>query len=72
MTPEKTETEKINIGLASYNQSDTYINELVSCFKEECNRLETNQHKISVTVQDAKWFTKNTEYQGEAFNQRGM
>lgn len=34
-------------------QSDTYINELVSCFKEECNRLETNQHKISVTVQDA-------------------
>ena len=23
------------------------------CFKEECNRLETNQHKISVTVQDA-------------------
>lgn len=49
----KTETEKINIGLASYNQSDTYINELVSCFKEECNRLETNQHKISVTVQDA-------------------
>lgn len=51
--PEKTETEKINIGLASYNQSDTYINELVSCFKEECNRLETNQHKISVTVQDA-------------------
>lgn len=51
--PEKTETEKINIGLASYNQSDTYINELVSCFKEECNRLETNQHKIFVTVQDA-------------------
>lgn len=51
--PEKRETEKINIGLASYNQSDTYINELVSCFKEECNRLETNQHKISVTVQDA-------------------
>ena len=51
--PEKTETEKINIGLASYNQSDTYINELVSCFKEECNRLETNQHPLSVTVQDA-------------------
>ena len=51
--PEKTETEKINIGVASYNQSDTYINELVFCFKEECNRLETNQHKISVTVQDA-------------------
>ena len=51
--PEKTETEKIKIGLASYNQSDTYINELVSCFKEECNRLETSQHKISVTVQDA-------------------
>lgn len=25
----------------------------MSCFKEECNRLETNQHKISVTVQDA-------------------
>jgi len=38
---------------ACFVQSDTYINELVSCFKEECNRLETNQHKISVTVQDA-------------------
>lgn len=50
---EKTESEKIDIGVASYNQSDTYINELVSCFKEECSRLETNQHKISVTVQDA-------------------
>ena len=25
----------------------------MSCFIEECNRLETNQHKISVTVQDA-------------------
>lgn len=49
----KNRNRKINIGLASYNQSDTYINELVSCFKEECNRLETNQHKISVTVQDA-------------------
>ena len=49
----KKQKPKINIGLASYNQSDTYINELVSCFKEECNRLETNQHKISVTVQDA-------------------
>lgn len=50
---EKTESEKIDIGVASYNQSDTYINELVSCFKEECSRMETNQHKISVTVQDA-------------------
>lgn len=50
---EKTENEKIDIGVASYNQSDTYINELVSCFKEECSRMETNQHKISVTVQDA-------------------
>lgn len=69
--PEKTETEKINIGLASYNQSDTYINELVSCFKEECNRLETNQHKISVTVQDAAGSQKIQNDQVKRFIKEG-
>lgn len=47
------QNQKISVGVASYNQSDTYLGELVTCFKEACNKLETKQQEITVTVQDA-------------------
>ena len=40
-------------GLSACGMPEKTETEKMSCFKEECNRLETNQHKISVTVQDA-------------------
>ena len=50
---ERTQIQKISAGVASYNQSDTYISELVACFKSACNNLETKQKEITVTVRDA-------------------
>lgn len=45
--------DKVQIGVVSYNQSDTFISELVGCFKEQVNALTGNHLEITVTVRDA-------------------
>lgn len=45
--------ERIHIGVAYYNRSDTFLNELLECFKKEVKLLETAEMQTAVTVMDA-------------------
>ncbi|MSS62739.1 galactose ABC transporter substrate-binding protein [Velocimicrobium porci] len=45
--------DKIHIGVAYYNQSDTFLNELLTCFKEQFNGGESDNPEVTVTVKDA-------------------
>lgn len=45
--------DKIYVGVACYNQSDTFISELMECFEEELNQLEAGQLRTVVTIRDA-------------------
>ena len=49
----KKETNQIYIGIACYDQKDTYIGELLNAFKEECSSLEEKGYGVSMTVMDA-------------------
>ena len=46
-------TDQIYVGVASYNQSDTFISQMVSCLKEELEELENDGFSVSVTIRDA-------------------
>ena len=41
------------MGVAYYNQSDTFLNELIACFKEELQSFESDDLEVTVTVRDA-------------------
>lgn len=45
--------DKIQAGVAYYNQSDTFLNELIDCFKEQLNTLEGDDFEATVTIRDA-------------------
>lgn len=47
------ETDKVYVGVACYNQSDTFISELMEQFEEQLNRLEDGELRTVVTVRDA-------------------
>lgn len=49
---EKT-AQQIYIGVACYDQKDTYLGELLDAFKEECSSIETEEYGISMTIMDA-------------------
>lgn len=46
-------SKKIHVGVTYYNQSDTFLNELLGNFKEELKRLENDELRTSVTILDA-------------------
>ena len=46
-------TNQIYIGVACYDQKDTYIGELLNVFKEECSFIENEKCTISMMVMDA-------------------
>jgi len=46
-------TDQIYVGVASYNKSDTFISQMVSCLKEELEELENDGFSVSVTIRDA-------------------
>lgn len=51
---EKKETPKqIYIGVACYDQRDTFLGELLETFKRECRTLEKKGYDISLTIMDA-------------------
>ena len=51
---EKRETPKqIYIGVACYDQRDTFLGELLETFKSECRTLEKKGYDISLTIMDA-------------------
>ena len=45
--------DKIHIGVAYYNQSDTFLNELVDCFKEQINELKDDGSSVTMTLRAA-------------------
>lgn len=46
-------TQTIYVGVSYYDQSDIYLNELLDCFKEKMQKIESEERKISVTIQGA-------------------
>lgn len=51
--------QKLHIGVTYYDQSDTYLNELIGKFKEKLQETENDELQISVTVRDAAGIQKN-------------
>lgn len=45
--------DKIQIGVTCYNQSDTFISELITCFKEQPDYFEGDNFEVTVTIRDA-------------------
>lgn len=45
--------DKVRVGVAYYNQSDMFLNELIACFKEELQSFESDDLEVTVTVRDA-------------------
>lgn len=45
--------DKVHVGVACYNQSDTFLSELLTCFKEQLNELGGEESEPTVTVRDA-------------------
>lgn len=50
---QRSEEERIHIGVTYYSRSDTYLNELLEHFKEAVRTLEENEMHTAVTVTDA-------------------
>ena len=50
---EEKEDKQIYIGVACYDQKDTFLGELMEAFKDECSHLETKGYGISLTIMDA-------------------
>ncbi len=46
-------TDKIQVGVACYNQSDTFVSALIDSFKEQLSAYEKDGIKTTVTVADA-------------------
>lgn len=46
-------TTKLYVGVTCYNQNDAFIGELIDCFKEEMDQLQSDELKTTVTVRDA-------------------
>lgn len=45
-------TEKMHVGIACYNQSDTFISQLVDCLKERFDQLDNDALRTTVAVRD--------------------
>ena len=56
-------TKEIYIGVACYEQKDTYIGELMESFKEACSILESDGYDINMTIMDAAGSQKTQDDQ---------
>lgn len=45
--------DKVYVGVTCYNQSDTFLGELLECFKEQMDELESGDLETVVAVRDA-------------------
>lgn len=52
-TQQNVANTKIHIGVTYYNQSDTFLNELLECFKDDLERAEKGSLETTVTIRDA-------------------
>ena len=51
--PAPGEDGKIYVGVTYYNQTDTYLGELLNCLKKEWKERESEKVDITVTVREA-------------------
>lgn len=58
-------TNQIYVGVASYNQSDTFISQMISCLKEELEELENDGFTVTVTIRDAAGLQRTQDDQVE-------
>ncbi len=45
--------DKLHLGITCYNQSDTFINQLVACLKDKLSKFENDNFEVTMTIQDA-------------------
>ena len=50
---QENEPVTVQAGVACYNQSDTFLSELIASFKEQLSAMETEELKTTVTLKDA-------------------
>ena len=51
--PQPVEKNQVYIGVACYNQSDTFLQELLHCFREKCRAYGEPGYDVTVTIRDA-------------------
>ncbi len=68
---EKEIPQKLHVGVTYYDQSDTYLNELIGMFKESLREIESDELKVSVTIRDAAGVQKNQNDQVEELIDEG-
>lgn len=68
---EKKTPQKLQVGVTYYDQSDTYLNELIGLFKESLKGIENSKLEVSVTIQDAAGVQKNQNDQVEELLDEG-
>lgn len=51
--PQHSSSEKIYAGIACYNQSDMYINQLIDCIRQCFDELDSEKCRVTVAVRDA-------------------
>lgn len=45
--------DRVQVGVAYYNQSDTFLNQLIGCLKEQFDKMETEELEITITIREA-------------------
>ena len=68
---EKETPQKLYVGVTYYDQSDTYLNELIGLFKESLKEIESDKLEVSVTIRDAAGVQKNQNDQVEELIDEG-
>lgn len=63
--------DKLYIGIANYNQSDTFISELNVCFREQLKTMESEELEIAVASMDAAGSQRTQNDQVEELIGRG-
>ena len=58
-------SQNVYVGVTYYDQSDIFLNELLDCFKKEIQDLESEEKKISVTIQGAGGSQRTQDDQGK-------
>ena len=63
-TEQQTKTsDRLYVGVACYDQRDTFLGELLNCFKEQMSDMESDDLKTIVTVRDAAGSQKTQDDQ---------
>ncbi len=62
-SPQPDTPEKARVGVACYNQSDTYIRQLTDCLRDQFDQLTNDQLDLTMTLRDAAGSQRNQDDQ---------